>query len=434
MRAIVQRVYANPAYSKVFEWGKLVTITASAQVIVQATSFISGILVVRTLPTEEYALYTLANTMLGTITLLADGGISTGVMAEGRKVWQNPEKLGKVLVTGLNLRKKLAIISLLVFTPLLLFLLRHHHASWQTSILIILSLIPAFFTTLSGSLLQVPPKLHQDILPLQKNQIWANILRLVVLVLTILVFPWAFIAILASGIPLVWTNLKLKKLSKQYVDWQQNIDPEIQKEIFSFVKNILPLSIYYCISGQISIWLISFFGSTTSVAQVGAISRLSMLLTLFNVLINTLITPRFARLSDNVQLVLTRYLQIILGLVIICSAIIGLVWLFPSEVLWLLGNKYSNIQDEIIISVAASCLGLISGITFSLYTSRSWKINPVIAISINVCATIIAATLLDISTLKGILIFNVLIALVQVVMNTIYITNKIFSIPKITNN
>jgi hypothetical protein len=81
MKMLVQRIYTNLIFAKVFEWGKLITIVGSAQILVQAISLISGILVIRLLPTHEYALYTLANTMLGTMSLLADGGISTGVMS-----------------------------------------------------------------------------------------------------------------------------------------------------------------------------------------------------------------------------------------------------------------------------------------------------------------------------------------------------------------
>jgi hypothetical protein len=44
-----------------------------------------GILIIRLLPVE-YAFYTLANTMHRTMTVLADGGITTGVMSQVGKV------------------------------------------------------------------------------------------------------------------------------------------------------------------------------------------------------------------------------------------------------------------------------------------------------------------------------------------------------------
>lgn len=87
----MQKQTAKQPLRRAGEWAKLIAITGSAQVMVQAIGFISGILVIRLLPTHEYALYTLANTMLGTMTLLADGGIATGVMSQGGKVWQDKQ-------------------------------------------------------------------------------------------------------------------------------------------------------------------------------------------------------------------------------------------------------------------------------------------------------------------------------------------------------
>src|SRR4051794_12896030 len=107
MKLIAQNWYANPRYSRIFGWGKLITITGGAQAIVQGTGMLSGILIIRLLSTHQYAWYTLANTMLGTMTILSDAGISTGVMAQGGKVWQDKEKLGAVLATGLDLRRKM---------------------------------------------------------------------------------------------------------------------------------------------------------------------------------------------------------------------------------------------------------------------------------------------------------------------------------------
>ena len=84
----------------------------------------------------------------------------------------------------------------MISIPILIFLLRHHGASWSMSVLIVACLIPAFFTALSGTLLQIVPKLNQDVLPLQKNNLVANIGRLGAL-LSLFVFPWAFVAVLA---------------------------------------------------------------------------------------------------------------------------------------------------------------------------------------------------------------------------------------------
>ena len=137
----------------IVHWIKLVFITGGTQISVQLITLAGGILIIRQLPTKEYAFYTIANAMLGTMSLLADGGISTGVMSQGGKVWNDREKLGIVMATGLHLRRRFAIFSLASSIPILSYLLWHNGASFWQILLIVLCIIPAFFAALSDSLL-----------------------------------------------------------------------------------------------------------------------------------------------------------------------------------------------------------------------------------------------------------------------------------------
>lgn len=422
---VFNQLSSNPKYTKMLEWAKLVTMTGFAQVFVQGISLICGILVIRMLEPEEYALYTLGNTMLGTMTVLADGGISTGVMSQGGKVWQDRIKLGTVMSTGMDLRRKFAVGSLLVSIPVLLYLMRHHNASWLMSVLIILSLIPSFFMALSGTILQVAPKLRQDIAPLQKNAVILNVGRLLLLALTIFIFPWAFVAILAAGLPQIWGNFNLRKISAGYADWHQKPDPEVRTEILKMVRRLLPMGIYTCLSGQITIWLISIFGTTRGVAQLGALDRLSMALSFITILFGTLILPRFSRLPNNSGLLLRRFLQIQAGLLVMSACIVLTVWLFSTQILMILGPNYSGLTKEVVLKIVISCLGIISASTFSLFTSRSWAINPFISIPVSIASMAFGVAFIDVSSLRGVLALNIMIQLIQVTMNVTYTLIKI---------
>jgi hypothetical protein len=284
----------------------------------------------------------------------------------------------------------------------------------------LLALIPAFFTALSNTLLEIAPKLTQDISPLQKNQVGVNAGRLVLLLVTLFAFPWAFVAILASGLPQLWGNNRLRTISSNYADLSQKPDPIIRGEILTVVKRVLPGAIYYSASGQITIWLVSFFGTTVAIAQVGALGRLSVILTLFSVLLTTLVVPRFARLPALKKLILQRFIQIQLLLLVMSLGIVGTVWLFPTQVLWVLGKSYSGLTDELVLSITGSCLGLITGISFSLVSSRGWATNPIITISIELAALVLGIALLDVSTLKGVFLLNIWLASIQALVYIIY--------------
>jgi hypothetical protein len=406
MKPIIGNVILSTRNAKLFEWGKLIARVGSIQLLIQAISLVSGILIIRLLPTKEYALYTIANTMLGTMIILADGGISAGVMSQGGKVWQDRNKLGEVLATGLNLRKN------------------HHGASWLIATLIVIAVIPSFTTSLSTTILEIAPKLHQDLSPLQKNQTFSNIAKLILTSTMLFFFPLSFTIILVSSFPQIWYNRKLQNISTRYVNLNQKPNIDVHRIIISFVKRILPGSIYYCLSGQITIWLISLFGSTNAVAQIGALSRLAMILSVMSVLFSTIILPRFARLPNDSSILLKKYIQIQFSLHIVSIIIIICVWVFPSEALWILGNKYSNLTHEVTLSVINSCLGLIAGSSFNICNSRGWAINPLISIPITITAIIIGIALFDISSLRGILILNIFVGSVESVMYFTYSIRK----------
>ena len=411
---------------KAFTWFKLVSITGGAQLIVQIVGFVSGILVIRLLPTNEYGLYTLANTMLGAITILADGGISTGVMAQGGKVWQDKNKLGAVLATGLDLRKKFAAGSLLISSPVLIYLLIHHGASWLTSLLIVVSLIPAFYAGLSDSLLEIVPKLHQSILPLQKNQVNVGVARLLLIGLTLFIFPWTFIALLASGIPRIYGNIRLRKISHDYIDESQQPDPQVRKEILAIVKRVLPGAFYFCISGQITVWLISIFGNTTAVAQVGALSRLTMLLSLFSALSNTLIVPRFVRLPPHKKSLLKYVFGTLAAISLISFVLVLFTALFPKQILFILGDAYMNLSRAMILSVLTGCISLLVGIFISFSSSRGWIMNPVLLMLFNIFGTIFPLFFINIATLEGVILLSLMSSIWGLLVNGGYMMLKIF--------
>jgi len=384
--------------------------------------------VIRVLPTEEYALYTLANTMLGTMTVLADGGISSGVMAEGGKVWKDKSKLGSVIATGIHLRKKFAVWSLIIATPILLYLLKHNGASWLTSLLLILSLIPAFFSALSGKILEITPKLHQDIANLQKIQIFNNLGRLGLLVLTIFVFPWAYIAILAAGLPQIWANLQLKKRASIYRESSASVTPKVKKNILKLVKRVLPGAIYYAFSGQIIVWLVSIFGNSQYIAQVGAIGRLMALLTIIKAIFDFLLVPRFAKIENTKSSLSKNFFSSISIIVLIGMSIVSMVYFFPRPILLVLGEKYMNLETEVFLMATASCIALLSTCINSLVLAKGIIPNPVYFTPTIIVGQALILLSLDYSSLAGILYFSIYSACIGVAYRVLHFFNYIYKL------
>src|SRR5690349_19374254 len=109
---------ADERANRAFRFAQQVGRFASVQMVVQLIGFATGILLVRQMEQREYALFTVTNTMQGTMNLLADIGISIGMISIGGRVWQDRHRFGELVNTGLKLRRSLGTVDDLVLTKM----------------------------------------------------------------------------------------------------------------------------------------------------------------------------------------------------------------------------------------------------------------------------------------------------------------------------
>src|SRR3979409_1108581 len=114
---------SNPMLQRAFHRARVIGSFAVVQAIVQFIGFLSGILLVRWLSQTEYAYFTIANSMQGTINLLADIGISVGLVSIGGRVWQDRHRFGQLVNTALRLRRRLGSIAVVIITPIMYLML-----------------------------------------------------------------------------------------------------------------------------------------------------------------------------------------------------------------------------------------------------------------------------------------------------------------------
>ena len=150
----------------------------AVQMLVQALGAVSGILVVRHLSKGDYALFTIANSMQGTMNLPADSGVSVALMAVGGKVWQDRRRLGELIHTALRMRRKLAGFVVIAVMPLLVWLLVHNGASVAYTVLLTAAVVVGLSFQLGLDVYIVVPRLHSQIARLQRLDLGAAALRL----------------------------------------------------------------------------------------------------------------------------------------------------------------------------------------------------------------------------------------------------------------
>jgi O-antigen/teichoic acid export membrane protein len=410
---------STPLIRRALHRARVVGNFALVQAIVQIIGFMSGILIVRTLEQRDYAYFTIANTMQGTINLLADIGISVGLVSIGGRIWQDRHRFGELINTALSLRKKLGALVVVAVTPIMYFMLVKNGASISyTALLIVVVLIGLGFQ-LSIGVLGVVPRLRADIGRIQVIDITAAVARLLALAGLLFVFLNAGIAVAVASAVSFLQYAMLRNYAAGVIDLDAPENAEDRHSIVRLIKHLAANSVFYCFQGQITIFLISFFARrATSVAEVGALGRLAMIFSVLTNLLANVFVPAFARCQNKGKM---RWLYgaIIGGVVAFSLSIISGAWIFPDEFLFVLGSKYAHLHRELLLMVAGAVLSALTGTFWALNASKAWVSGAWLYIPLTLVTQIVLIPYTDFSSVAGVLIFNLLSAIPNLLLNIV---------------
>jgi O-antigen/teichoic acid export membrane protein len=389
----------------------------SIQVVVQLIGFAAGILLVRRLDQAEYALFTIANTMQGTINVLADIGISIGLVSIGGRVWHDQHRFGELVRTGLSLRRKLGGAAVLCVTPCLFFMLVKNGASAFYAATLIMAVLGGLCVQLSLGVLEVVPRLRSDIRQIQKIDFAGSFVRLAALIGFAFIFLNAGVAALVGSGALMLQYLLLRRYARGVIDLDVGENADDHKSMIGFIRSQAPNAIFFCLQGQITILLITIFGHRVgAVAEVGALSRLAMIFGVLGNLITNIFAPAFARCQD--KRALRRLYAGTAGGVASFSLLIFFAAVFlPNEFLFVLGNKYSHLQRELLLMVGASTLNMIASTLWVLNASRAWIVGSWLYIPLTLSTQVLLIPFIDFSTVTGVLTFNLFSVFPSLLLN-----------------
>jgi O-antigen/teichoic acid export membrane protein len=406
-----------PLIQRALHRARVVGNFAFVQAIVQLIGFCSGILLVRWLDQREYAYFTIANTMQGTINLLADIGVSVGLVSIGGRVWQDRHRFGELINTGLSLRKRLGAIAILAVTPILASMFLKNGASISYTALLIAIVLAGIAVELSIGVLAVVPRLRSDISLIQRIDLTGAIVRLCLLLVLAFIFLSAGVAIAVASATLFLQYTLLRRYVGSVVDLTAPQNAQDRHEIIRLTKHLAPNAVFYCLQGQITIFLISFFAHRVSaVAEVGALGRLAMIFTVLSNLLANVFVPAFARCHERGRL---RWLfAAIVGGVLAFSLVVLLAAQFlPSEFLFVLGNKYAHLHRELLLMVGGAVIGALTGTFWALNASKAWVSGAWLYIPLTVVTQIALIPYTDFSSVSGVLTFNILSSIPNLLLN-----------------
>ena len=379
-------------------------------------TFAAGIVIVRGLPVDQYAFYTLAAAMLGVATTLSDSGMSNAVMARGGAVWQSRDRLGAVVAAGLAIRKKIALAAAAIIVPVLIVLMiRKHGAPWD-AFLLCAALLPVFLATNTSPLLEIPLRLHQRLKSLQLLQTLTYVARLACVLLAVLLWPVAWLVVGSALLPQMLLNAKLRTGIAPLADLNAPLDESVRSRILSQIWRATPGNIYFVCAGQLPVFLITIFGTTEAMAHFGALGRLAVMMTFLFSVFQLVAVPRFARIPEaDRRKVLERY-GLMLGAMAAAAGLIVIVaWVVPEALLFILGERYSSLTGEVTLAMAAGAMTVIANTAGNLAGVRGIVPSPFIFVSAGVAVQAILVCTLPLSEVSSMFWLSLATSTVQLI-------------------
>jgi O-antigen/teichoic acid export membrane protein len=409
----------RPAIRRAFEQAKIVGNFAIIQGLVQIIGFCSGILIVRTLDQRDYAWFTIANTMQGTINVLADIGISVGLISIGGRVWQDRHRFGQLVNTALTLRKLFGAIVIVGATPLLYFLLARNGAPFHYRAILIVLVVAALLFQLSVNVVSVVPRLRSDIVRIQTIDFTAAIARLLGLIALMYIFLNAAVALALAAAASFLQFAMLRSYAARVIDFDAPDNPEDRAAMLGFVRKLAANAVFFSLQGQITVFLISLFAlQANSVAEVGALGRLAMIFAVLGNVLTNVFVPAFAR-AQTPQRLRWLYAAIAGGVIGFSALVLAGAAIFPEQFLFVLGNKYSHLHRELLLMVGAATLSSVAATFWSLNAARAWVAGSWLYIPLTLATQIALIPFIDFSTVAGVLTFNLLSTIPNLLLNLV---------------
>jgi O-antigen/teichoic acid export membrane protein len=236
----------------------------------------------------------------------------------------------------------------------------------------------------------------------------ANLLEAIsrVAILGLLIFlgclsAWttSLVSVLVSGSVV---RFLIKRRAQELIGPHRTPDREIQRRLTKLNLNMLPSMITLVFQAQIGIAMISIFGKTASVADLSALTRVGLLLTVPQAIVFRIIQPKLARAKEGAGL-WRKFGFSVLCVAAMAAGCFTLMFLFRYQFLWLLGKDYWYLKKELVFYSGVACTDMVISMSWMFLTARGWADYVWISPVAEVLCQVGAIPLLNLSTPMGVL-------------------------------
>lgn len=366
--------------SRLQQWTATIAEFALAQGFAQAAGMLSGLIYVRVMPVDQYALYALCLVSLSVISVGSDLGISGALSYFWRKSLQDGSSIAPKVTAVRRLRGVLFMASMAVGAALLFTSVKN--LSVSTTVLLV-----CFGLVAATAWLNVHVGIDILLARLEGRQRASYLyesagsaVRLTAaLTMLAMGFASAWFGLAGGLLGAIVTIAFLARRATQTQRERVEPTPHDWRDMRAYVLPLMPSVLVYMIQDPLVLWLAAIRGGAIPVAEVHALGRIAALFSLIGTFSYVVMTPRLARISDDRAYVRATCLFLTALLAMSLAALL-LAQSFPEFVLLLIGIRYAHLTSELIVSLAAATLAMLTWFLTLANRVRGWiALDPIFA-------------------------------------------------------
>jgi O-antigen/teichoic acid export membrane protein len=398
---------------RVRRWTKILSAYFTFQTLTQLAGIAAGLLFVNFMPVREFALYTLAFSVITFFNFITDLGSSTSLVYFFHRTAKEGEDFQPYFRAVLSLRRLgflLGAAGVLIAFPRIAVA---KGFGLREALLVTGGIVLCVWFQIASSLRVLALRLADRYGASYRAELAGGLTRLALaafLVASALLKSWLGVLTAVAGSAVVAALARPAMApAAAPIDLRR-----FQRQVLRYLLPTLPSALYFAIQGPLMVWLAATFGATRNIAEVGALGRLGLVVGIFSSLTGVVFLPRLARVTDE-RLYRRRCLQFGALLAAVALAMLAAAALAPDLFLLLLGKHYAGLRRELLLVVAGSGLALLDGYAVNVNLARAWTRWQGLAVLSLVAVQALLIALLPLSTTAGVLTFNVLASAVTLI-------------------
>lgn len=385
-----------------------------AELIGKALGFSISIFLVRELAKEDYAIYTVLLTIQGMLIPLSNSTIFIGFKKIGGEVWDNTVKLSRLVKTANVIAPYIIGLAFLLVGGYAFYILYLQEVNILRIVWFLICLFLIVVPEVRSAFVRNALLLQKQIGIVQMSELVGHTIRCVGIISLLFFLNSSFIiaAIFFITSLSAWISyLYVKKKGETTgISNSAGVDKDYQKILLKYIKINWHNSAFFAFKGQISIFLIGVFGTTSSLADIGALSRFALVFTVITALFGNIYSPAFSRCQDPSKLN-RMYVVTMVTTFLLCLMVLFVVFVFPEPLLWILGENYAHLEYELFLIFLSGSVGLLLSINYAVNLSKGWiKYTPLLEIPTDIAGIVLGVILFDVTTLTGVLYLGILSA------------------------